>query len=84
MAPPAVGTGTLRRLGALDTKGRPVLSVYLDPDCRGAPSAAVREGALDELLAGVAWRTVEAELGRVREIVPRWTTNARRVRDGAR
>jgi hypothetical protein len=29
MAPPAVGTGTLRRLGELDTGGLPVLSVHL-------------------------------------------------------
>jgi hypothetical protein len=34
MTPPAVGTGTLRRLSELDTGGHPVLSVYLVHDQR--------------------------------------------------
>lgn len=69
MAPPLVGTGTLRRLGELETGRLPVLSVYLGLDCAGYPSAAARERELDGLVADVERRTVEAELSRLHEML---------------
>lgn len=69
MAPPAVGTGTLRRLGELDTDGHPGLSVYLDLDCARSPSAVTRDGELDGLIAGVDRRAAQADSSRVRQIL---------------
>jgi hypothetical protein len=67
MAPPAVGTGTLRRLGELDTGGLPVLSVYLGLSDARDPSA--RETKLDALMTGVRWRAVAADVNRVHELL---------------
>jgi len=65
MAAPAVGIGTLRRLGELETGGDPVLSVYLGLDCTGSSSAATREHALERLMADTERRSVEADVGRL-------------------
>lgn len=51
MAPPAVGLGTLRRLGELPTGGQAVLSVYLNLDRAARVQPAVCLGELDALLA---------------------------------
>src|SRR5664280_3327589 len=53
MAPPVVGSGTLRRLRELDTSGHPVLSVYLDADSVGHPTPATGEEQLHALMARV-------------------------------
>lgn len=50
---PTVGLGTLRRLSALDTGGRPVLSLYLDLTPPAARTPAARERMIDELVRGV-------------------------------
>ena len=50
MAPPAVGSGTLRRLDELYLDGRPVLSVYLGQDAVECASSAVNEGELRALV----------------------------------
>lgn len=69
MAPPAVGIGTLRRLGELDAGGHPVLSVYLDLDCVTAASAAACERRLDELIADAQLQSVEADARRLHEML---------------
>jgi hypothetical protein len=45
MVPPAVGTGTLRRLSELKTSCHPVLSVYLGLKCTRSTSAAARDAS---------------------------------------
>ena len=72
MAPPVVGSGTLRRLRELDTSGHPVLSVYLDADSvdadsAGHPTAATGEGQLQALMARVGRGAEEASVNRVRD-----------------
>jgi hypothetical protein len=71
MAPPAVGTGTLRRLADLETGGRPVLSVYLGLGHARSAAAATgaRERELDAVIAEIEPRTVEAEVGRLHEVL---------------
>jgi hypothetical protein len=69
MTPPAVGSGTLRRLNELGSGGRPVLSVYLDLDHARLPTRAAREAELEVLLAGVASPASDADAGRVREML---------------
>ncbi|MFI4985484.1 MAG: hypothetical protein ACHQAV_05815 [Solirubrobacterales bacterium] len=69
MAAPAVGTGTLRRLGELDSDGDPVLSVYLDLDWTRCPGAAAHEGELDALIAGVDPQAAQTDVSRVRQIL---------------
>ncbi|MGH2834633.1 MAG: hypothetical protein ACRDK4_14355 [Solirubrobacteraceae bacterium] len=67
MAPPAVGTGTLRRLGALDSYGHPVLSVYLDVDGANSPSTARLEAQLEAL--SVQARAERADVNCLRELL---------------
>jgi hypothetical protein len=69
MAPPAVGTGTLRRLSALDTGGQPVLSVYLGLELARSGKACARahELELDAVIAEIEQRTVGADVSRLSE-----------------
>jgi hypothetical protein len=62
---PAVGLGTLRRLNGLDSKGHPVLSVYLDLDAARFPTRVAREEELERLITGVAEHADEADVRRV-------------------
>jgi hypothetical protein len=71
MAPPAVGIGTLHRLGELQTGGHPVLSVYLGLDCIGSSSAAAREHAVDGLVADMESCTVDADVARLHQMLRR-------------
>lgn len=70
MAPPAVGTGTLRRLSELDTDG-PVLSVYLGLQLARAADASIgaHELELDAAIAEIEQRTVRADISRLREVL---------------
>ncbi len=67
MASPAVGTGTLRRLGELDTGGHPVLSVYLGADHPGPSPAAAGERELDAVVADVERLRVRSDVSRLHE-----------------
>jgi Bacterial archaeo-eukaryotic release factor family 10 len=69
MAPPAVGTGTLRRLSELKTGCHPVLSVYLGLECTRSTSAAARERELDALMTDLDRWAVEADVDRLREML---------------
>jgi hypothetical protein len=69
MAPPAIGTGTLRRLGELETDGRPVLSVYSSLDLARSPSTAFRARRLEALIAGAERQVAEADVDRVRQML---------------
>ncbi len=71
MAPPAVGTGTLRRLSELHTGRHPVLSVYLGLEDGSALEAAVEvhERELDGVIAGIEQGTMQAEVGRLHEVL---------------
>ncbi len=73
MAPPAVGTGTLRRLSELDTGGHPVLSVYLGLESGRSLEAVaeVRERELDGVIADIEQGTMQAEVGRLHEVLQR-------------
>jgi hypothetical protein len=66
-AVPAVGLGTLRRLNGLDSKGHPVLSVYLDLDAARLPTLAAREEELEGLITGVAEHAEEADVRLLRQ-----------------
>lgn len=63
----ALGTGTLRRLSRLDTKGLPLLSVYLDLDASRFPTPGAREAELSALLSHAGADNGSAE--RVRELL---------------
>lgn len=65
MVPPAVGTGTLRRLSELKTSCHPVLSAYLGLECTRSTSAAARERELDGLMTDMDRWTVEADVDRL-------------------
>lgn len=67
--PPAVGAGTLRRLGTIGEHGEDVLSVYLDLDPARFPTPASRETELDALLAQAQREGARAEAERVRRLV---------------
>jgi hypothetical protein len=69
MAAPAVGTGTLRRLGELGTGGDPVLSVYLDLDSTRDPGATTHERELEALIGGVEPHAAQADVSRVRQLL---------------
>jgi hypothetical protein len=73
MAPPAVGTGTLRRLSELRTGGHPVLSVYLGLEGERSLEAAaeVRERGLDCVIAEIEQRAARADVSRLRELLRR-------------
>jgi len=66
--PPAVGSGTLRRLGAIGEVGAEVLSVYLDLDPSRFPTPASRVTELDALLAQAQRAGAGAEAERVRRL----------------
>jgi hypothetical protein len=69
MAAPAVGIGTLRRLGELGTGGDPVLSVYLDLDSTRYPGTATHDREIEALIAGVEPRAAQADVSRVRQLL---------------
>jgi protein required for attachment to host cells len=71
MTPPAVGTGTLRRLSALDTGGHPVLSVYLGLESGRSLEAAAeaRERELDGAIAEIEQGAMQVEVGRLHEVL---------------
>lgn len=69
MAPPAVGLGTLHRLGELPTGGRPVLSLYLSLDAATSSTPAVCESRLEALVAGLVPRAGPHDSERAREML---------------
>jgi hypothetical protein len=71
MAPPAVGTGTLRRLSELKTGGHPVLSVYIGLESGRSLEAVaeVRERELDGVIADIEQGTMQAEVGRLHDVL---------------
>ena len=69
MAPPAVGAGTLRRLGEMSSGGLSVLSIYLDLDSARSPTPTTREAGLEALLAGAGHAAGGAEANRMREML---------------
>jgi hypothetical protein len=79
MAPPAIGIGTLRRLGHLETSGGPVLSVYSGLNQGGCPSAASREGELEAELHYGHTPDEWSQLGLRHPIEDRLAEHARRL-----
>ncbi|MGN6190232.1 MAG: baeRF10 domain-containing protein [Conexibacter sp.] len=69
MTPPAVGNGTLRRLGTIGEDGHAVLSVYLDLDPARFATPAARETELDALLAQARRDGAEEDAERVRALI---------------
>lgn len=67
--PPAVGAGTLRRLGAIGDGGRDVLSVYLDLDPARFPTPASRATELDALLSQAQRDGAAVDAERVQRLV---------------
>jgi peptide chain release factor subunit 1 len=65
MTAEAIGVHTLERLSSLDTRGLPVLSVYLDLDPARFPTPAAREVQLRALLGEAGHEGAEAEVDRV-------------------
>lgn len=71
MTPPAVGSGTLRRLSAIGEAGQPVVSVYLSLDPVRFPTIAARETQLDALVAQARRDGADADAAQVRELLRR-------------
>jgi len=69
MAPPAVGTGTLRRLNQLSSDGNPVLSVYLDLTAARCPTPSARDAELEALIADAGRHAEQADMERLREML---------------
>lgn len=61
MAAAQLGPDTLRRLSTLETRGHPLLSVYLDLDATRFPTPASRDAELSALLSEAGADTADAD-----------------------
>ncbi len=69
MPPPTIGNGTLHRLGALQTGGHRVLSLYLDLDPTAFPTPAAREAEISSLLAEARRQHAERDADRIQRLL---------------
>ncbi len=69
MAAEAIGIETLERLSRMDTRGHPVLSVYLDLDQTRFPTPAARDAQLGALLGEGRREAAEKDVDRVQALL---------------